>query len=75
MESNTLEYKGYVANINIDFINKKLYGKVINSYDLILIEGESVTAVEDDFHEAVEEHLDMVCRGLAKPIMDTVKEG
>ena len=56
---NIMEYKGYHAHVEYSQEDKCLVGKVIGIEDLILIYGDSVSEFEKDFHEAIDDYLDM----------------
>ena len=53
-----MEYKGYIGEAKYDNEAKIFYGEVINTRDVITFEGESVEAVEQAFHDSVDDYLD-----------------
>lgn len=65
MRSNILEYKGYHTNIEIDFENHSLYGKIEGISDLVNFESETIAGIEKEFHDAVDDYLDF-CDAVGK---------
>lgn len=57
---NELEYKGYHTKIEIDFPSHQLHGKIEGIRDLVNFESESVSGIEREFHEAVDEYLEFL---------------
>lgn len=58
--SNTLEYKGYYTNIEIDFEAKEFYGEIENIKGLVNFQSEISKGVEGiitEFHNAVDDYL------------------
>ena len=49
---NSMTYKGYFAKINFDERDSLFWGKVIGTNDSITFEGETVTQLTEDFHNA-----------------------
>lgn len=62
---NYMEYKGYRGTISYCGEDRILYGKVLGTKDSISYEGESVSALESDFHAAVDDYLE-VCKETGK---------
>ena len=56
---NTMEYKGYVGSIEYSDEDNILFGKVQGIRSLILYEGTTVNELLDDFHDAVDDYLDL----------------
>ena len=53
---NMMTYKGYSAKINFDERDNIFWGKVIGIKDNITFEGETVTRLTEDFHNAVDHY-------------------
>ena len=70
--TNTLQYKGYSANIEYSAEDKVLYGKIDGIGDLVTFESENVDGVEDAFHEAVDDYL-AFCEQVGKAPEKTYK--
>lgn len=62
---NTLKYKGYTGNVNFDAEDKIFHGRVLSITDLIGFEGESVSELEKDFCEAIDDYLE-TCQEIGK---------
>ena len=58
---NVMEYKGYLGSVEYSDEDKVLYGKVLGVKSLISYEGESVTDLQADFEDAVDDYLE-TCR-------------
>ena len=56
-QSNYLHYKNYIGSVSFSEEDAVFYGKVIGIRALISFEGESVSAITNDFHKAVDEYL------------------
>lgn len=54
----SLQYKGYTLPIEADQENNLLFGEVVGIRDVIFCEGESISLLEKDFHEAVDFYAD-----------------
>lgn len=57
--SNTMEYKGYVGSIEFSAEDSLFYGKVMGIRALISYEGENARDLIADFHNAVDDYLNM----------------
>ena len=57
--NNTIQYKGYVGSIEFPEEDKIFYGKVLGIRSLISYEGENATELIDDFHQAVDDYLEL----------------
>lgn len=58
--SSTLEYKGYRANIEIDFEAQEFYGEIEGINDFVNFESEisnGVAGIVKEFHSAVDDYL------------------
>ena len=55
---NILKYKGYVGDVNFDADDKVFHGRVLGIADVIGFEGASVTKLEKDFHEAIDDYME-----------------
>ena len=55
--SNTMEYKGYIGNIEFSEKDAIFYGKVQGIRSLISYEGETAKELINDFHMAVDDYL------------------
>ncbi len=55
-----MKYKGYIAQVKFDDRDKIFWGKVINiTKDSITFEGSSVEKLERDFHDAVDDYIEI----------------
>lgn len=54
---NSMTYKGYMAKINFDERDNIFWGKVLGIKDSITFEGETVTQLTEDFHNAIDHYL------------------
>jgi predicted HicB family RNase H-like nuclease len=59
--SNVLEYKGYQASIEFSAEDRTFFGKILHIPSLILFEADSVDALKEAFHQAVDDYLEY-CR-------------
>jgi predicted HicB family RNase H-like nuclease len=55
---NTMNYKGYHARIDYDPRDNIFVGRVLGVADRITFHGETVTALKEGFHEAVDHYLE-----------------
>ena len=55
--SNCLHYKDYSGSIEFSEEDAVFHGKVVGIKALISFEGDSVSQITQDFHEAVDEYL------------------
>ncbi len=62
---NTLKYKGYTGNVNFDAEDKIFHGRVLGITDVIGFEGASVSELEKDFREAIDDYLE-TCQEIGK---------
>ena len=56
---NVLEYKGYLTRIEYSVEDRVLYGKIEGIKDLVNFESNSTDEIEIEFHNAVDEYLQM----------------
>jgi len=54
---NFLHYKNYVANVEFSEEDAVFHGRALGIKALISFEGDSVSALVEDFHNAVDEYL------------------
>jgi len=52
-----LHYKDYTGSVEFSEEDSVFHGKVVGIKSLISFEGDSVTAIRDDFHHAIDEYL------------------
>lgn len=60
---NVLEYKGYFAKVEYSADDMILYGKIEGIRDLVNFECSDLTQVEQEFHSAVDDYLEL-CKDL-----------
>ncbi|MDY0222671.1 MAG: type II toxin-antitoxin system HicB family antitoxin [Desulfobacterium sp.] len=53
----TMTYKGYFAKTNFDKQDSLFWGKVLGIQESITFEGETVTQLTEDFHNAINRYL------------------
>lgn len=56
---NTMEYKGYIGNIDFSEKDRIYYGKVQGVKSLISYEGKTIDDLIKDFHNAVDDYLNL----------------
>ncbi len=56
--SDTMTYRGYRASLSFDADDRILVGRVLDIDDIISFHGESVSAFECAFHDAIDSYLD-----------------
>ena len=56
--NNYLHYKGYIGSVEFSEEDAVFHGKVVGIKPLISFEGDSVTAITNDFQNAVDEYLE-----------------
>jgi len=62
---NTMTYKGYIASMEYDAVDKIIVGRIIGIRDTVSFHGESVAEFEEMFHESVDGYIDD-CRHFGK---------
>lgn len=65
MKENVLKYKDYYTSVLYDAEDQVLHGKIEAINDLVTFEAERTDEVENAFHEAVDDYLEM-CKALSK---------
>jgi len=65
--NNYLHYKNYVGSVEFSETDAVLHGKVVGIKSLISFEGDSVSAIIDDFHNAVDEYLEFCVETRKQP--------
>lgn len=60
--NNMPEYKGYYADIEIDFEDHILHGRIYGIRDLVTFESETVDGIVEEFHSAVDDYLEFCAR-------------
>lgn len=66
--SNNLEYKGYIANIEIDFESNEFYGEIKNIGDFVNFISdisEGILGIIREFHSAVDDYINF-CHDIGK---------
>ena len=59
MDSNILEYKGYLARIEINPEEELLHGRILNIKDVVNFYGKTIPELRKEFASSVEEYLEM----------------
>lgn len=54
-----IEHRGYYAYIQYSAIDKVLHGKIEGIKDLVTFESESATEIENEFHKAVDDYIEI----------------
>lgn len=57
--SNTMEYKGYIGSVEFSEGDALFFGKVLGVRALISYDGETAHELVEDFHNAVDDYLEM----------------
>lgn len=55
----TMKYKGYIGSVEVSEEDKFFVGKVLGIRSLISYEGENVQDLINDFHQAVDDYLNI----------------
>lgn len=63
--ANILKYKGYFARIEYSAEDGVLYGKIEGIKDLVNFESDSASEIENEFHNAVDDYLEL-CKELGQ---------
>ncbi len=53
-----MKYKGYEAIVEYDELDRLFTGRVINTRDILVFDGESVDELDESFHAVVDEYLE-----------------
>lgn len=56
---NTMEYKGYIGSVEFSEEDSVFFGKVMGIRSLISYEGTTASELVGDFHQAVDDYLEM----------------
>jgi len=59
--SGVFEYKGYTGTIDYTPEDGVLFGRVIGISSLLSYEGESISAIKQDFMDAIDDYLE-ICK-------------
>lgn len=54
----TIEYKGYIARIDVDEENDAFHGRVINISDVINFKGKSMAELKREFAKSIETYFE-----------------
>ncbi len=65
--SNVIEYKGYTGSIEFSKEDELFYGKVLGIKSLISYEGRNGKELVKDFHESIDEYLNLCKKENRKP--------
>ncbi len=57
--NNVMEYKGYYGTVEYSPTDDVLFGKVIGMQGLVSYEGKSIPELKQDFHQALDDYLEM----------------
>lgn len=57
--SSVMKYKDYIGSVEFSEEDQIFYGKVLGIHSLISYEGESAKELIQDFHEAVDDYLEL----------------
>lgn len=60
-----LEYKGYKTRIIYSQEDDVYYGEIININDSVSFHSENIPTIEDEFHKAVDDYIEM-CKSISK---------
>ena len=64
---NYLQYKDYIGSVEFSEKDAVFHGKVVGIKSLISFEGDSVSSITDDFHNAIDEYLAFCAEKATKP--------
>jgi predicted HicB family RNase H-like nuclease len=53
-----MEYKGYIGNVIFDYDAMIFHGEVINTRDVITFQGISVTELEKEFKNSINDYIE-----------------
>ena len=65
--NNYIHYKDYVGSVEFSEEDAVFHGKVVGIKSLISFEGDSVSTLIEDFHNAVDEYLDFCAENGKEP--------
>ncbi|MCC8115714.1 MAG: type II toxin-antitoxin system HicB family antitoxin [Planctomycetes bacterium] len=66
MTDNSIEYKGYIGTVEYSAEDECFIGRIHGIRDSVTFEGESVSALREDFRNAVDSYL-QTCEEIGKP--------
>lgn len=64
---NTMEYKGYIGSVEFSEEDALFFGKVMGIRALISYEGENAADLVADFHNAVDDYLELCSQSGLEP--------
>ena len=65
--SSVMKYKDYIGSVEFSEEDQLFYGKVLGIHSLISYEGESAKELIQDFHEAVDDYLELCVEKRIEP--------
>jgi len=65
--NNYLHYKGYIGSVEFSEEDAVFHGKIVGIKSLISFEGDSVTSLTQDFHDAIDEYLEFCLESNKEP--------
>lgn len=65
--NNTMEYKGYLGSVEFSEEDALFYGKVLGIRALISYEGSNARELVADFHDAVDDYLELCAQQGKEP--------
>jgi predicted HicB family RNase H-like nuclease len=65
--SNYIHYRDYIGSVEFSEEDAVFHGRVVGIMSLISFEGDSVSAITEDFHNAVDEYLERCAEDGRKP--------
>jgi len=65
--NNHLHYRDYVGSLEFSEEDAVFHGKVVGIKAMISFEGDSVQAITEDFHNAIDEYLEFCSENNIKP--------
>jgi predicted HicB family RNase H-like nuclease len=65
--SGYLHYKNYIGSVTFSEEDGVFHGKVVGIKSLVSFEGNSVDAITEDFHNALDEYLEHCARNGSEP--------
>ena len=65
--NNTMKYKNYIGSVEFSEADQLFYGKVMGIRALISYEGQSASELVDDFHQAVDDYLQLCAEENIEP--------
>lgn len=63
--NNIISYKGYIGTVEFSQEDGILFGRIAGITDIITYEGESVSDIVHDFHDAVDDYIEH-CAAIGK---------